>query len=67
MAWSKAPTPGKIILEILSSKSIFDYNDLNTFFDAEPDIEHAYINSSKLTIPDGMLAYLEMFKSTHEN
>ena len=53
--------------EILSSKSIFDYNDLNTFFNAEPDIEHAYVNSSKLTIPDGMLAYLEMFKSTHEN
>lgn len=53
--------------QILSSKSIFEYKDLNTFFSAEPDTEYAYSTSSKLTIPDGMFPYLEMFKSTYEN
>jgi len=53
--------------QILSSKSIFEYKDLNTFFSAEPDIEYAYSTSSKLTIPDGMFPYLEMFKITYEN
>ena len=52
-----------IASEILSKKSI--YNDTNNL--GVPDIEVAYENSLKLTIPNGMEKYLNLLSSIHEN
>jgi glycosyltransferase involved in cell wall biosynthesis len=53
--------------KILSSDSIFDYENLSTFEKARPDIDYAYVESSKLRIPSGMLKYIEMFEKVYEN
>ncbi len=49
-----------IAKEILSSESIFD---MNNFLQAKPNIEHAFKNSKKLTIPKGFEEFKLMFKS----
>ena len=60
---SKTPiisTDVGIASEILDEKSIFD---MDNFLNAEPNIETAYKNSLKLSIPNGFVRYLELFKS----
>jgi len=56
-----------IAREILGLKSIFDYKNISTFNEASPNIEKAYIESSKLTIPNGMLGYIDMFNKVYES
>ncbi len=53
--------------QILSSKSIFDFNDLNSFKTSIPDVNYAFNNALKLTIPSGMQAYVNMFKEVYED
>ncbi len=50
--------------EILSKKSIFKIDEFNI---AKVDVEHAYENSLKFTIPLGMKRYLEMFEGLNES
>tara|TARA_B100000965_G_C19578928_1_gene752600 strand:+ start:1029 stop:1952 length:924 start_codon:yes stop_codon:yes gene_type:complete len=50
--------------EILSKKSIFKIDEFNI---AKVDVEHAYKNSLKFTIPLGMKRYLEMFEGFNES
>ena len=49
--------------DILSEESIFD---MNNYKDSKPNIETAYKNSVKLTIPKGFDEYLKMFKGLLE-
>ena len=49
--------------EILSKESIFD---MNNYKNSKPNIETAYENSVKLTIPKGFDEYLKMFKDLLE-
>ena len=53
--------------KILSPQSIFDMSNLDSFFSAKPDVDTAFKNSEKLTIPNGMYPYLEMFNKVYEN
>lgn len=53
--------------QILDPESIFDFENLDTFKNAVPNVEVAFKNSSKLIIPEGMLGYVEMFNNIHEN
>ena len=55
-----------IAREILGADSIFDYKNISSFNEASPNVEKAYIESSKLTIPNGMLGYVDMFNKVHE-
>jgi glycosyltransferase involved in cell wall biosynthesis len=55
-----------IAREILGAESIFDYKRISSFNDAYPNVEKAYIESSKLTIPNGMLGYVDMFNKVYE-
>lgn len=55
-----------IAREILGSDSIFDYKNISSFNEASPNVEKAYIESSKLTIPNGMLGYVDMFSRVYE-
>lgn len=52
---------------ILSKESIYDYDNLSTFKHCKTNIEHAYKESSKYTIPIGMNKFIEMFKEIYEN
>ena len=49
--------------EILNKKSIFNIDEFNK---AKVDVEYAYKNSLKFTIPDGMASYIRMFKDLYE-
>ena len=53
--------------EILSNKSIMDSDDISTFKDSTPDVDFAFKQSSKLTIPNGMSGYIKMFSEIYEN
>lgn len=53
-----------IASSILHKSSI--YSDQN-FLDAKPNVTHAFSNSSKLTIPNGMKMYRSMFEDMYEN
>lgn len=53
--------------EILSPNSIFDQENLSTFDNKIPDVNFAFEKSSKLTIPNGMLKYVEMFSEIYES
>ncbi len=53
--------------EILSRESIMDSNDISTFENSIPDINFAFNQSSKLTIPNGMLGYIRMFNEIYES
>lgn len=55
-----------IAREILGADSIFDYKNISSFNEASPNVEKAYIESSKLTIPNGMLGYVDMFSRVYE-
>jgi glycosyltransferase involved in cell wall biosynthesis len=55
-----------IAREILAAESIFDYKNISSFNDTSPNVEKAYIESSKLTIPNGMLGYVDMFNKVYE-
>ena len=55
-----------IAREILAAESIFDYKNISSFSDTSPNVEKAYIESSKLTIPNGMLGYVDMFSRVYE-
>jgi glycosyltransferase involved in cell wall biosynthesis len=55
-----------IAREILAAESIFDYKNISSFNDTSPNVEKAYIESSKLTIPNGMLGYVDMFSRVYE-
>ena len=55
-----------IAREILGADSIFDYKNISSFNEASPNVEKAYIESSKLTIPKGMLGYVDMFSRVYE-
>ena len=55
-----------IAREILGADSIFDYKDISSFNETSPNVEKAYIESSKLTIPNGMLGYVDMFSRVYE-
>ena len=52
--------------EILSPDSLFDISK-NNFENAVPDVEFAYENSNKLTIPNVTPVYIDMFKSFYED
>lgn len=56
-----------IASEILSEKSIFEYSDWPTFFNCKPDEKFAYEQSLKLTIPNGMVGYIKMFREVYES
>jgi glycosyltransferase involved in cell wall biosynthesis len=53
--------------EILPPSSIFDQQKLSTFDNKTPDVDFAFEKSSKLTIPNGMLKYVEMFMEVYED
>ena len=53
--------------QILSPSSIFNQEKLSTFKKTIPDVNFAFEKSSKLTIPNGMLKYIEMFNEVHES
>ena len=55
-----------IAREILDADSIFDYKNISSFNETSPNVEKAYIESSKLTIPNGMLGYVDMFSRVYE-
>jgi glycosyltransferase involved in cell wall biosynthesis len=55
-----------IAREILGADSIFDYKNISSFNEASPNVEKAYIESSTLTIPNGMLGYVDMFSRVYE-
>ena len=55
-----------IAREILGADSIFDYKNISSFNETSPNVEKAYIESSKLTIPNGMLGYVDMFSKVYE-
>ena len=50
--------------EILNKKSIFNIDEFEL---AKVDIEYAYKNSLKFTIPKGMDRYIEMFNEVYES
>lgn len=56
-----------IASEILSEKSIFEYSDWSTFFSCKSDEKFAYEQSLKLTIPNGMVGYIKMFREVYES
>tara|TARA_B100000900_G_scaffold416277_1_gene450941 strand:- start:18967 stop:19899 length:933 start_codon:yes stop_codon:yes gene_type:complete len=56
-----------IASQILAPESIFDYKDMNSFDLAAPNVDFAYNESSKLSIPNGMLGYIDMFKKIYES
>ena len=51
---------------ILAKESIYDFNDLSTFKNAKTNVEHAFLQSSNFTIPNGMTKFIQMFKEVHE-
>ncbi len=53
-----------IASEILNNKSIFDIDEFEL---AKVDIEYAYKNSLRFTIPKGMDRYIEMFNEVYES
>ena len=53
--------------KILSTESIFDYKELSSFDKAKPNVDFAFQESSKLTIPNGMVKYIEMFEKVYES
>lgn len=53
-----------IASEILSTKSIFD---LDSSFNAEPNIEFQYQNVKKHFIPSGMTPFIDMFRELYES
>lgn len=56
-----------IASQILAPESIFNYENIDTFQNAKPNIDFAYKQSSKLTIPKGMEGYNSMFKEVYES
>ena len=56
-----------IASRILPPESIFDYKNMDSFNVAAPNVEFAYNQSSKLSIPNGMLGYIDMFKKINES
>ena len=56
-----------IASRILPPESIFDYKNMDSFNVATPNVEFAYNQSSKLSIPNGMLGYIDMFKKINES
>jgi glycosyltransferase involved in cell wall biosynthesis len=56
-----------IASQILSPSSIFDQDKISTFDKTIPNVNFAFEKSSKLTIPNGMLKYVEMFSEIHES
>jgi glycosyltransferase involved in cell wall biosynthesis len=56
-----------IAKRILAPESIFDYKTVSSFNKATPNVETAYVQSSKLSIPKGMLGYIEMFNKIYES
>ena len=56
-----------IAKQILAKESIFDYENITTFDQATPNIEVAFVESSKLSIPNGMLGYIDMFNKVYES
>ena len=66
-AISKTPiisTDVGVASEILSLESIFNMDNFST---AKPNIEEAFKNVQKFTIPDGLENYRNFFKSIYEN
>ena len=53
--------------KILSTESIFDYRELSSFDKAKPNVDFAFQESTKLTIPNGMVKYIEMFEKVNES
>ena len=53
-----------IASEILSPKSIFNMENISS---AEPDIEHAYKNAQKFTIPNGFDDFTNTLMELYEN
>ena len=56
-----------IAKEILDEESIFDFQDISSFKKATPNTRKAFSESSKLTIPNGMLGYIDMFREVYES
>jgi len=66
-AISKTPilsTDVGVAPEILSRESIFKVNEFNL---AKVNVEYAYKNSLKFTIPIGMISYINMFREVYES
>tara|TARA_Y100000389_G_C17462160_1_gene522613 strand:- start:252 stop:1175 length:924 start_codon:yes stop_codon:yes gene_type:complete len=53
-----------IAKEILHPRSIFN---LDNFLEAQPNIEYAFKNTKKLTIPSGFKDFIRMFEEISEN
>lgn len=56
-----------IAKHVLPNKSIFDFQNIDTFFECSTDVELVFKNVSKLKIPTGMEGYLEMFNEVYES
>lgn len=56
-----------IAKHVLPNKSIFDFQNIDTFFECSTDIDLVFKNVSKLKIPTGMEGYLEMFNEVYES
>lgn len=53
--------------EVLHKESIYDFNNLDTFFKAKPNIDFAFSKASNYIIPKGMNKYRSMFKEVYES
>lgn len=56
-----------IAKHVLPNKSIFDFQNIDTFFECSTDVDLVFKNVSKLKIPTGMEGYLEMFNEVYES
>ena len=53
--------------QILSRDSIFDFKNIDTFFDAKPNVEYAKDKVKKFETPKGFGAFIEMFNDLYES
>jgi len=56
-----------IAKDLLPSDSIFDYNNIDSFFNCSPNVDFVYEKVKQLQIPDGMAGYIDMFKEVYES
>lgn len=56
-----------VAAQILDNASLFNYKDLNTFFDAKPNTDIAKINVKKYETPQGVNSFYYMLKEIYES
>lgn len=53
--------------QILSQESIFDYKNINTFFNAKPNVEHAKDKVKNFETPKGFSPFIDMLAGLYES